>query len=516
MKTISSSCQRQAAPLGSAPRARAFPLLRAVAPATNPPPGPSISPFAAPITDANVPEGHQGLHGFLYGSGGAEEHADQGYAVRENEDEGAAVMPVAAYLASRDGERPLGVYCCYDEAGAAQYIGYSRNMVLAIKSHLARVGPERCASVRAMVFRNKAMASRANLERQVAAWVDERLGGALPPGNSSAAQRTEWEGAQPEDSTDGEAGAGGVAAPPLLDRSLMSPAELAAYEEKRLKMRKAMGEKMVEGPGAKAAAPGSDAALMGSHDSDEEEDPAVRRAKLMKAMNAGDWSVVIDQQTREALGIKAEAGAEGAPAEAGAAPAEGAPAAAPSSAPGPLVSADGVVVSPFQAGGAAGPKEGGARGKGGRAPPALTVAAVQQALEEVRPYLLADGGDVEVVDVTDGVVYLRLQGACSSCPSQSATMKGGIEKLIHSTFGDQVKDILQLDKLDPSASKERVDAALDMLRGAISGLGGSVQVVSVEDGIANIRYKGPPAIGKGVAGAIKDSFRDLKEVRLVD
>ena len=56
---------------------------------------------------------------------------------------------------------------------------------------------------------------------------------------------------------------------------------------------------------------------------------------------------------------------------------------------------------------------------------------VQQALEEIRPMLQADGGDVELVDVTEaGVVSVRLQGACKGCPMSQMTLKNGIEKLL--------------------------------------------------------------------------------------
>jgi len=56
---------------------------------------------------------------------------------------------------------------------------------------------------------------------------------------------------------------------------------------------------------------------------------------------------------------------------------------------------------------------------------------VRQALEEVRPMLQADGGDVELVEVTaDGVVRVRLQGACHGCPMSQMTVKNGIEQLL--------------------------------------------------------------------------------------
>ncbi len=56
---------------------------------------------------------------------------------------------------------------------------------------------------------------------------------------------------------------------------------------------------------------------------------------------------------------------------------------------------------------------------------------VEKALEKVRPMLQADGGNVELVEVTpDGVVKLKLQGSCGCCPMSSMTLKMGIEKVI--------------------------------------------------------------------------------------
>ncbi len=56
---------------------------------------------------------------------------------------------------------------------------------------------------------------------------------------------------------------------------------------------------------------------------------------------------------------------------------------------------------------------------------------VQGALNKVRPALQADGGDVELIDVDeDGVVKLKLQGACAGCPMSQMTLKMGIEKVL--------------------------------------------------------------------------------------
>ena len=56
---------------------------------------------------------------------------------------------------------------------------------------------------------------------------------------------------------------------------------------------------------------------------------------------------------------------------------------------------------------------------------------VQAAIEKIRPMLKADGGDVELVNVSDeGIVQVRLQGACSGCPMSQMTLKNGIERII--------------------------------------------------------------------------------------
>jgi Fe-S cluster biogenesis protein NfuA len=55
---------------------------------------------------------------------------------------------------------------------------------------------------------------------------------------------------------------------------------------------------------------------------------------------------------------------------------------------------------------------------------------VEEVLDKLRPYIHRDGGDVELVDVEDGVVKLRLLGACGSCPSSTITLKAGIERAL--------------------------------------------------------------------------------------
>ncbi len=55
---------------------------------------------------------------------------------------------------------------------------------------------------------------------------------------------------------------------------------------------------------------------------------------------------------------------------------------------------------------------------------------VQESINKIRPMLQADGGDVELVDIEDGVVKVRLKGACAGCPMSQMTLKNGIEKFL--------------------------------------------------------------------------------------
>jgi Fe-S cluster biogenesis protein NfuA len=55
---------------------------------------------------------------------------------------------------------------------------------------------------------------------------------------------------------------------------------------------------------------------------------------------------------------------------------------------------------------------------------------VEEVLKKIRPSLQADGGDVELVDVVNGVVKVRLTGACGTCPMSTMTLKMGVERIL--------------------------------------------------------------------------------------
>ncbi|MFZ2396003.1 MAG: NifU family protein [Smithella sp.] len=67
---------------------------------------------------------------------------------------------------------------------------------------------------------------------------------------------------------------------------------------------------------------------------------------------------------------------------------------------------------------------------------------VQKALDLIRPNLQADGGDVELIDVSsDGIVKVKLTGACHGCPMAQMTLKAGIEKVIK-TQVPEIKEVV--------------------------------------------------------------------------
>lgn len=66
---------------------------------------------------------------------------------------------------------------------------------------------------------------------------------------------------------------------------------------------------------------------------------------------------------------------------------------------------------------------------------------IKAAIEEIRPFLQSHGGDVEFVSFEEGVVSVKLQGACHGCAGAQATLKGGIERVLQEQFPDDVKSV---------------------------------------------------------------------------
>ncbi|CAM6100063.1 unnamed protein product [Calypogeia fissa] len=417
---------------------------------------PQLDNLSGVVTDAAIPEGHKGLHGFLYGEGDADVH-DSGLTTfkgKEGEDDGSSILGFDEYVSAREAGKFSGVYAVYNSTAQLEYVGYSRNVVLSLKTHRSRVGADKCASVRVKLYSKASIVSRAKLEEERQQWIE--LEDNVPPGNS--VETDLWERSSG-----------------TVSLQLMTEEERSEYEEKKLKMRKAMGENLYD-------------EVQG-----EEEGSRERRLKLLAATEGDDWSSVIDGQTKLTVQEKVgEPGVNGAQIES------------------PFVQPNVPIVSPFD------------DSRGTRLYSAdvyeLNVENVDLVLNEVRPYLISDGGNVEVASVDDGVVSLRLQGACGTCPSSTVTMKMGIERVLNEKFGAALKGVVQVDQQQIGATIMGVNAHLEMLRPAIHNYGGFVDVVSVDSasGIAVVKFKGPAPIGMGIQAAIKDKFPDVKEVVLVD
>jgi len=76
---------------------------------------------------------------------------------------------------------------------------------------------------------------------------------------------------------------------------------------------------------------------------------------------------------------------------------------------------------------------------------ALTQENVETVLDELRPYLMADGGNVELVEIDGPKVRLRLQGACGSCPSSAMTLRMGIERRLR----EFIPEIAEVEEVRP-------------------------------------------------------------------
>lgn len=66
---------------------------------------------------------------------------------------------------------------------------------------------------------------------------------------------------------------------------------------------------------------------------------------------------------------------------------------------------------------------------------------VEAVINEIRPYLQADGGDIELVGVDDGVVKVRLRGACAGCPGAQMTLRMGVERKLKEAV-PEVKEVV--------------------------------------------------------------------------
>ena len=145
---------------------------------------------------------------------------------------------------------------------------------------------------------------------------------------------------------------------------------------------------------------------------------------------------------------------------------------------------------------------------------------VNTVLDEVRPYLISDGGNVSVerVDEESRNVYLKLEGACGSCPSSTVTMQMGIERVLKENF-QQLGEVIQVDDNAEEKPKELtyqvVEGEVDRIKGAIVAMGGKVEIVTVDpSGLVELKFVGANKVRQGLELAIMD-IDFVNEVRFL-
>jgi hypothetical protein len=203
----------------------------------------------------NVPVAHQGLHSFLYSSD--DEHGAENTATIMDS-EGTEIIEIAIWEQRTENIKVAGVYAVLDGDRLYQYIGYSRDVLRSLKGHITQNGTQVCTYIRVKTFK---FPKRQEMEALKAAWISELS--YTPAGNTGDGDT--WA------STIGEAA-----------KATMTAAERNAYEEKKLKLRKAM----------------ADATLIDelTAPTDQSEIEVQRRQNLEAAVKNDDWSSVIESQ----------------------------------------------------------------------------------------------------------------------------------------------------------------------------------------------------------------------------
>ncbi|WOK99881.1 nifU-like protein 3, chloroplastic isoform X3 [Canna indica] len=152
----------------------------------------------------------------------------------------------------------------------------------------------------------------------------------------------------------------------------------------------------------------------------------------------------------------------------------------------------------------------------------LTEENVELVLDQVRPSLMADGGNVALHEIDGLVVVLKLQGACGSCPSSTMTLKMGIETRLR----DKIPEILEVEQIMDTETglelnEENVEKVLAEIRPYLGGTGGGLlELVQINDYVVKVRLSGPAAGVMTVRVALTQKLREkipsIAAVQLID
>jgi hypothetical protein len=208
-----------------------------------------------PLEHQNVPVAHQGLHSFLYSSD--EEHSPD-IASTVIDSDGTNINKISEWQQQNSPTKVAGVYAVLDGDRTYQYIGYSRDVWRSVQGHIAQNGIEVCVYLRVKTFKFPKRQEMEALQHEWIADLGYTPGGNLGEGSTWA--RTIGETAN----------------------ASMTAAEKNAYEEKKLKLRKAMADPNLM----------DELTTTNAQSATEIE----RREKLEAAVKNDDWSSLIESQ----------------------------------------------------------------------------------------------------------------------------------------------------------------------------------------------------------------------------
>ncbi|KAJ0232408.1 NifU-like protein 2 [Hirschfeldia incana] len=140
----------------------------------------------------------------------------------------------------------------------------------------------------------------------------------------------------------------------------------------------------------------------------------------------------------------------------------------------------------------------------------LTEENVESVLDEIRPYLMSDGGNVALHEIDGNIVRVKLQGACGSCPSSVTTMKMGIERRLM----EKIPEIVAVESVPDEETglelnDENIEKVLEEIRPYLIGTAdGSLELVEIEEPIVKIRITGPAAGVMTVRVAVTQKLRE--------
>lgn len=108
----------------------------------------------------------------------------------------------------------------------------------------------------------------------------------------------------------------------------------------------------------------------------------------------------------------------------------------------------------------------------------LTEENVELVLNEMRPYLMADGGNVSIAEIDGASVRLQLEGACGSCPSSTMTMTMGLERRLRERI-PEIVEVLQVEPEGPELTPEGIEKTLDEVRPFLNVAGGTIELIAL-------------------------------------